>query len=105
MRARNVEQKANLGLSLTDPLSGNSEWSAGYRYDGAGNLVERVDARGVRTAYTYDGLNRLGVRSYSDSTPGVSYVYGDSQAPFSQRGRLLSVTASLREGQIGRAHV
>jgi len=48
-------------------------------YDADGNLLYRTDARGLRTTYSgYDGLHRLGSKSYSDATPVVAYFYDQS---------------------------
>jgi RHS repeat-associated protein len=49
-----------------------------YRYDSNGNLVYRLDPRGVATNYVYDGRNRLKVKSYAGgpATPAVVYSYG-----------------------------
>ena len=44
------------------------------------NVCTRTDARGKTTTYSYDALNRLTSKSYSDSTPGVLYGY-DAVAP------------------------
>jgi len=98
IRAYNVEQAVNNNLTWTDSLTGRSSWSMSYLYDGNGNLIERVDARNVTTAYSYDPLNRLTARSYSDSTPANTYIYGDTQGagqkPLLLRGRLLGVDAA-----------
>ncbi|MBI4854828.1 MAG: RHS repeat-associated core domain-containing protein, partial [Acidobacteria bacterium] len=51
-----------------------------YEYDIASNLTKRTDPRGIITTYTYDTLNRLLTRSYSDSTPTASYFY-DGKLP------------------------
>jgi YD repeat-containing protein len=59
-------------------------------------VTQRTDARGVITAYTYDGLNRPYQVSYNvgstgvPATPTVSYTYGTSSAS-NNNGRLLSV--------------
>ncbi len=44
-------------------------------YDGNGNLTARTDARGIKTSYAYDALNRLTSKSYSDGTPTSAFVY------------------------------
>ena len=75
-----------------------------YDYDAAyanSNLPQKTDARGITTTYTYDALNRVTSRTYSDSTPAVAYKY-DGQAlpanspPLFNRGystgRLVAVT-------------
>ena len=38
-------------------------------------VCRRLDPRGVLTTYTYDLLNRLTQKSYSDSTPTAKYYY------------------------------
>jgi RHS repeat-associated protein len=43
-----------------------------------GDLVKRVDARGIRTCNTYDSIHRLASSTYSDSTPSVTYYYDQS---------------------------
>jgi YD repeat-containing protein len=61
--------------------------------------VSKTDARGVVTGMSYDELNRVTQKSYSDGTAAVSYTY-DSQAGGSPIpavnpvGRLTSVTTA-----------
>ncbi|HTV57679.1 MAG TPA: RHS repeat-associated core domain-containing protein [Verrucomicrobiae bacterium] len=43
-------------------------------------VCRRKDARGTTTTYTYDKLNRLTGKSYSDSTPSITYSYDQSSA-------------------------
>jgi len=64
-------------LSATSPESGdnNGNGATFYTYDKASNLIERRDPRNLITSYTYDSLNRLATKSYSDGTPSVSYFY------------------------------
>ncbi len=88
IRAKNPEQGAFTpdaeggdftGRTLTVSGVSNVEWSVGYLYDPAGNLVKRKDARGVVTAYGYDGLNRNTSVVYSGEagtpTPNVTRAY------------------------------
>jgi RHS repeat-associated protein len=42
------------------------------------NVCRRTDARGITTTFSYDALNRLTGKSYSDSTPAVLYFYDQS---------------------------
>lgn len=85
LRAKNPEQgelapDVNFP-ALADAAFGNTEgrWSMGYRYDAAGNLVQRKDARGVVTTYVYDGLNRNTSVAYAGETgpptPAVTRSY------------------------------
>ena len=71
IRARNPEQNTRPSLSLSDPVSGNSNWSAAYQYDVNGNLTQKTDARGVVSTYVYDALNRNTTIDHSDTT-GIS---------------------------------
>jgi YD repeat-containing protein len=48
-----------------------------------GNLTGKADARGIKTTLAYDALNRLVSKTYSDSTPAVTYVYDDPAIPHS----------------------
>jgi len=74
IRARNPELDANANLALSDPISGNSQWSIAYAYDADGNLSSRTDARGVTATYTYDNLNRNTIINYSDGSY-TNHVY------------------------------
>lgn len=60
--------------SQTLPESGTTS----FTYDGAGRLSTKTDARSVVTTMTYDNINRVTQRSYSDSTPSVSFTYDQS---------------------------
>ncbi|MDQ3665842.1 MAG: hypothetical protein M3410_04420, partial [Acidobacteriota bacterium] len=77
IRARNPEQEVYAGLSLSDPLTGNSEWSMGYSYDNNGNLATKTDARSLISTYVYDALNRNTTVNYSDTAinPDITRVY------------------------------
>ena len=61
-------------LYSTNPESG----TVSYFYDGDSNVHTRTDARGITTTYSYDPLNRLTGKSYTNdptNTPPVSYTY------------------------------
>lgn len=69
-----------------------------YTYDLNGNLLTKVDARGVTTTYSYDGLNRVTGVVYTGEptavTPPVSYTY-DDPAVTNSKGRLTRVSSSV----------
>ena len=46
-----------------------------YTYTPNGNLATRTWARGIVTAYSYDGWNSLTNTVYSDGTPSISLAY------------------------------
>jgi YD repeat-containing protein len=52
-----------------------SLWTTCYVYDGNGNLTHKTDNRGISINYSYDALNRLLGKTYTDSTPSVAFSY------------------------------
>jgi RHS repeat-associated protein len=73
-------------INAKNPETGGSATPTVYTYDGDGNcaapnsfpgdLVSKVDPRGIRTCMQYDALHRLTYRSYSDGiTPNDYFVY------------------------------
>lgn len=58
----------------TNPESG----ATAYTYDHDGNEKTKTDAGGTTVTFSYDALNRLTGKSYSDSTPAVTYCYDAS---------------------------
>lgn len=48
------------------------------QYDSNGNISSRTDARGIVTTYSYDPLNRLTSKQYSDGTPSACFQYDAS---------------------------
>jgi RHS repeat-associated protein len=86
--AKQPEQEANAGFVATDPITSNTAWSVKYEFDDNGNITRTTDARGLYIDGTYDNLNRLKVRNYSDpDTPDVSFYYD---------GKYLDITDTLQ---------
>jgi RHS repeat-associated protein len=52
-------------------------------YDANSNLTAKTDGRGITTAYTYDALNRLTNKTYSDGSGAVAYGFDASSVSFS----------------------
>lgn len=72
-------------LSAQNPESGTIQ----YAYDPNGNLASKTDAPLITTGFTYDALNRVTSRNYSNETsdraptPNVTYFYDDPAVPYS----------------------
>jgi len=96
------EQEINSSINYTDSVTGNTQWSMSFDYDGNGNMRHSTDSRGVLTTYTYDSLNRLISRSFSNdpsNTPTSTYKYdsvGVSPVIPNSAGRMTSVSTSGR---------
>lgn len=81
IRERHVEQSTNSAYNLSDSLTGNSSWTRKFEYNSHGLLTRSSDARGVQADFSYDGLNRLTLIDYSDSTPDARYYYDSQTLP------------------------
>jgi len=100
IRESQVEQVANASYNLSDPLTGNSSWTRKLEYNSDGLVTHSYDARGVQTDFYYDGLNRVTLIDYSDSTPDARYFYDSQTLPSgapsftrgSSNGRLVAMT-------------
>jgi RHS repeat-associated protein len=60
--------------SAANPESGTIQ----YAYDADGNVATKTDARAITTSYTYDQLNRLTSKSYSDGSTPTAYLQYDT---------------------------
>jgi RHS repeat-associated protein len=94
LRVRQPEQETNPSLDLSDPVTGNTHWSAASTYDGNGNTLTNTDAKGTVVTNTYDAQDRPLTRTYSDTTPPVTYTYDDPNIAFS-KGQLTKVSSSV----------
>jgi RHS repeat-associated protein len=84
--------------------STSGPWSAAYTYDANGNVKKRTDARAIVTSYTYDAMNRVTAKSYTNdpaNTPALTYGY-DTEYPWqiaqdedNPVGHLNSIMATL----------
>jgi RHS repeat-associated protein len=81
----------NVGVKVTS----GGLWTKVLKYDSHGLLTEGVDARGVKTAFSYDGLNRVSSVVYTDETgyqtPTVTYTYDQARNGFFNNGALTRV--------------
>ncbi len=102
--ARQVEQDANSNFSgsgYTDPITSNNQWSVKYVYNDNGSILTTTDARNKSVTATYDNLNRIKVRDYSDSgMPDVSFYYdgrGLGAVPDFSNGKTTKIASSNSE--------
>ena len=64
---RQVEATATLDNSGVKQVSGGL-WTGVYKYDADGQLIEGIDARGVKTKFTYDGMHRIKLVEYENES-------------------------------------
>jgi len=99
--AKQPEQDTRSAFVATDPITGNTAWSVKYEYDDNGNITRTTDAKGEYIDGSYDNLNRLKVRDYSDiGTPDVSFFYdgkGLGTEPARSKGKTTRVASSVSE--------
>ena len=89
-RVKHPEQDINLSLNLSGFGTSNTEWTAGFLYDENDNVVSVTDSKGITVSSTYDELDRVENRTYSDNTPAVTFTYDDPTVPFSKGMRTQS---------------
>lgn len=99
--------------TVSCPASAPSTFVAGttgYAYDIIGNVVSKQDARGVITTYSYDLLNRLLGKTYTNDpskTPTTCFQYGTAPLNGNFNGRLMNAwtqpngTACAGSPQVG----
>ncbi len=91
---KQVEANATLDNNGVKVGAGG-QWTGVYKYDLDSLLVEGFDARGVKTAFTYDGLNRVKTIAYTGETgyqtPTATYTYDETETNFFNNGRLTKV--------------
>jgi RHS repeat-associated protein len=104
--SRHVEQGVNgafSGAGYADPITGNNQWAIKFEYDDNGNVARTTDAAGGYIDATYDRLNRLTFRNYSDAnTPDVTFYYdgtGLGSAPSYSKGKTTKITSSASENR------
>ncbi|HWS99690.1 MAG TPA: RHS repeat-associated core domain-containing protein [Pyrinomonadaceae bacterium] len=104
IRAKSPEQDSNASLALTDPVTGNAQWSIAYAYDDNGNPLTRTDARNLTTEYGYDDLNRNTSVTYKSGTVTQARVVRTYDTATNGVGRLASSYYYIDTGTNAGAH-
>ncbi len=99
---KQVEAVATLNNDGVKVATGG-QWTGVYKYDTQSLLSEGTDARGVKTSFVYDGLNRVSTVTYSGeigfTTPNVTYTYDEAHANYFNKGRLTKVQTAVNVAQ------
>ncbi len=88
---RMVEANPTLDAAGVKGVSDPAKWTKVYKYNTDGLITEGTDARGVKTNFTYDGLNRIQSVTYSDGTPSITYTYDQARSGYYNNGGLTRV--------------
>lgn len=86
------------------PITASASYTpgtTGYTYDNNGNVLTKTTpapnqtgTAAVTATYTYDALNRLAQKSFSDATPAIKYGY-DAVAPSGCTPPALAITNAI----------
>lgn len=88
------EKQVEADSTLTDAglkVTSGGLWTKYLKYKPDGLLDYGVDARGVKTTFAYDGLNRVSTVNFTDGTPAVTYTYDQARTGFYNLGALTRV--------------
>lgn len=92
---RQVEANPTLDIDGIKGTADPSKWTKVLKYNLYGLLAEGIDARGVKTTFSYDGLNRVSSVTYTGETdyqtPNVTYTYDQARTGFYNMGALTRV--------------
>ena len=88
---RQVEANPTLDDNGVYGASSPTKWTKFLKYQTNGLISEGTDARGVKTIFGYDGLNRVQSVTFSDGTPAVTYTYDQERTSFFNTGALTRV--------------
>ena len=89
------------GLSRLQSSSNPETGDIQYSYDPNGNLLKKIDARGITITYGYDSINRITSKTYSDGiTPPVYYQYDTAYNGKNIVGRLTYETTGQEPGYL-----
>jgi len=69
---------ANPAAQTCSGTTSGTHWTTCYSYDNNSNLLAKTDNRGITINYSYDALNRILGKTYTDSTPPITFSYDTS---------------------------
>lgn len=87
---------ANPAAQTCSGAASGTLWTSCYSYDNDGNVTKKTDNRGISISYTYDALNRVLTKTYSDTTPSATFTYDTSSVSGSGNdiGQMTQATAA-----------
>jgi RHS repeat-associated protein len=92
---KQVEATPTLDDNGSRQTNGSGLWTKVLKYNADGLLSDSTDARGVKTTFTYDTLNRMKTVVFTGETgyqtPSVTYTYDEARAGFFNKGALTRV--------------
>ena len=88
---RQVEASPTLDINGVKGAIDPNKWTKVLKYNLDGLVSEGTDARGVKTTFAYDGLNRVQSVTFSDGTPQITYSYDQARTGFFNKGALTRV--------------
>lgn len=92
---RQVEANPTLDDSGIKGTPDPNKWTKVFKYNLDNLLSEGIDARGVKTTFSYDGLNRVSSVAYTGETgyqtPNVTYTYDQPRSGYFNAGALTRV--------------
>ncbi len=88
---KQVEASPTLDNSGVHGSADPNKWTKVLKYNLDGLVSEATDARGVKTTFSYDGLNRVTSLTFTDGTPTVTYTYDQARTGFFNKNALTRV--------------
>ena len=97
-----LEQEVNASFNATDPITGNTQWSAKFTYDDNSNNVSTTDAQGHQRFSDLRSLESADRPGLFGHHPDVSFFHdgtGLGQVPNYSKGQVTKVSSSVTESR------
>lgn len=88
---RQIEANPTLDINGLKGAVDPNKWTKVLKYNPDSLITEGTDARGVKSTFSYDSLNRIQSTTFSDGTPTVTYTYDQARTGFFNKGALTRV--------------